>query len=237
MFNKRTPTKLGLIIASLMAFTSLTVIAATTSKGIGTRSLTMAEAQKMAEQVKDTDLPIVVNDLVLEELNRYIGTAQGRAFMRDALIRMKDHQPMVQEKLSAFELPAELAAIPLVESGYQNLPPRKNPVGSAGLWQFIAESAKNYGLTVTDKVDERLDEEKETVAALKYLSANKANFKHWELAILAFNWGEKRVAQSMQKLNSKDAWDLIRENDVNDQGYLAKVMAAVLIMKNPSSVE
>jgi membrane-bound lytic murein transglycosylase D len=115
--------------------------------------------------------------------------------------------------------------------------PNQNPLGAAGLWQFIQSTAWGYGLQVWGSVDERLDVEKSTDAAMRLLLANKVRFKNWELSALAYNSGEKVVSKGILKTKSYDAWTLIRSGYDGDKDYLAKLMAAIIIMKNPSSVE
>jgi hypothetical protein len=73
----------------------------------------------------------------------------------------------VRAELIARGVPRDLAAVPLVESGYRNLTPEANPVmNTAGLWQFIPQTATMYRLTIDGNVDERRDIDKSTDAAL-----------------------------------------------------------------------
>jgi membrane-bound lytic murein transglycosylase D len=108
---------------------------------------------------------------------------------------------------------------------------------SAGIWQFIPQTARNYGLRVDAQKDERLDMALLTDAAMRYLQANNLRFKDWQLALMAYNMGENAVQKAMVDLDTRDAWTLIRNGREGDKDYLAKFMAAVLIMRNPDSVE
>ena len=125
-------------------------------------------------------------------------------------------------------------AVALVESGYQNLPPRDGKPWGAGIWMLITNTAKNYGLKVNSTIDERLNIEAETDAAMRLLTANKMRFKDWSLSLMAYNMGEGAVQNAINKTGSKDAWELIRAGYEGDKNYLAKVMAVVLILENPS---
>ena len=201
------------------------------------RRLSMSAAQEMAARVKsESGFPIVVNDLVLKELNRYVGTPDGREYMRKALQRMENYRTLVDSKIRQYQVPSELAAIPIVESGYQNLEPQHNPVRAAGVWQFIASTARNFGLRVDSEVDERMNPELETDAGMRYLKGNHLVFNDWLLSVLAYNLGENQVQKAIRATGSRDAWAIVRAGYENDKSYLPRVMAAVLILKNPESV-
>ena len=129
-------------------------------------------------------------------------------------------------------------AVPIIESGYQNLTEKDNQsMKAAGIWQFIPETARNYGLRVDRKTDERLDVNLLTDAAMRYLQSNHLRFKDWQLSALAYNMGEDAVQKGMDALGSRDAWTLIRNGYEGDKDYLPKLMAAILIMRNPDSVQ
>jgi membrane-bound lytic murein transglycosylase D len=202
------------------------------------RRVSMADAQRMVEKANsESDFPVMVNDLVLTQLNRYIGTPEGREFMRTSLQRMENYRLVVESKIVEYQVPMELAAIPIVESGYQNLGPNSTPGVGAGIWMFLAQTARRYGLQVDDQVDERLNSEMLTDAAMRYLKGGKLQFNDWLLSVLGYNIGEKRVLRGIDTTGSRDAWVLVRSGYENDKDYLAKLMAAILIMKNPESVE
>ncbi len=222
----------GLLIASVMTATAFA------SKGlVQDRRVSMSQAKAMvAKSQSESDFPVVVNDLVLKQLNRYIGTPEGREFMRKALGQMEAHKEVIRSYLQKYNMPLELLAVPIIESGYVNLVP-KDIARAAGLWQIIQTTAWGYGLQVWDQVDERLDIEKSTDAALRLLLANRVRFKKWDLSLIAYNAGEKIVSKGILKTQSHDAWKLIRNGYEGNKDYLAKVMAAIIIMRNPESVE
>lgn len=214
--------------------------AAFASKGlVQDRRIDLAQAREMAVRASSqSDFPIVVNDLVVTQLNRYIGTPEGREFMRDSLVRMQDHKDMVNNFLSQYRLPSELLAVPIIESGYRNLDESHNPTAKgAGLWQFIPSTARNFGLRVDNQKDERLNVQILTDAAMRYLQSNNLRFKDWHLATLAYYLGENAVQKHMDRLKTRDAWEILRSVPQVDDNYLPMIMAAILIMNNPESVE
>lgn len=144
----------GLVITSIMGATAYA------SNGlVQDRRVNMSQAKAMAVRAQsETGFPVVVNDLVLKQLNRYIGTPEGREFMRDSLARMETYKVIVGDGLKRYGVPVEIMAVPIIESGYQNLTEASNQsMKAAGIWQFIPQTARNYGLRVDSKTDERLD--------------------------------------------------------------------------------
>jgi membrane-bound lytic murein transglycosylase D len=225
---------LGVLVATVLGFT-----ASAAKDLVQDRRVSMAQAQTMATNLKGSSgFPVAVNDRVLRQLNRYVGTPEGREFMKASLKRMETYRSLVEENLRKYSMPMELLAVPIVESGYQNLPQKPgHRVKSAGLWQFIPSTARIFGLTVTAEKDERLDVARETDAAMRYLKANRLRFDSWLLSLLAYNMGEEAVQKGIEATGSRDVWELIRAGHEGDQNYLAKVMAAILIMKNPEILD
>jgi membrane-bound lytic murein transglycosylase D len=192
----------------------------------------MNEAEVLASRArKKTDFDIALNEQVLQYLNNYVVKPSGRIHLRNCLARMKQHKKIISKKIKELKIPEELMAIPIIESGYQNIH-SENKTGS-GLWMLISSTAKANGLQVDESIDERLNVERSTDVALKYLKANFKLLKDWQLAILAYNLGESKVRFGMVETNSKDAWVLINKGFENDKDYLAKIMAVIIIMKNP----
>lgn len=239
MFSKSpTEIKRSIRLSFAVIVVSFMAVGAFASKGlVQDRRVSMAQAQVwQARAQSDTGFPIVLNDLVLQELNRYVGTPEGREFMRESLKRMGKYKLAISSALMKYGVPNEIMAVPIVESGYQNLPESNKAGWGAGLWMFIKQTARTYGLRVDAQIDERLDVDLLTDAAMRYLSANNLRFRDWQLALLAYNVGEAGVQKAIEKTGSRDAWTLIRKGFENDRDYLPRVMAAIIIMRNPESV-
>jgi hypothetical protein len=242
MFSK-SPTKkgrsisafAGLLIATMMGMTAYA------AKGlVQDRRVSLDQAKAMATKAEsEAGFPVVVNDLVLKQLNRYIGTPEGREFMRASLNRMQSYKAVIGGQLQKYHMPTEIMAVPIIESGYQNLTQVESNTSmkAAGLWQFIPQTARNFGLRVDDEKDERLDVNLSTDAALRYLQSNQVRFKDWSLAALAYNMGENAVQKGITATGSKDAWVLIRNGYEGDKDYLPKLVATILILQNPETVE
>jgi membrane-bound lytic murein transglycosylase D len=99
--------------------------------------------------------------------------------------------PLIYSILIKHNLPPELLAVPIIESHYNVI--AKSPKGAAGLWQLMPETARNFGLKVSEEVDERLDPIKSTLAAVKYFKKLYSVFGDWQLVLASYNAGHNKV--------------------------------------------
>jgi membrane-bound lytic murein transglycosylase D len=220
----------GALAVAVLAACSLAV-----ATPISDRRISLEQAQRIAAIARrGSAFPIVMNERVLEQLNLLLGTPDGRAYLAASLARENRYKDFIAEQLKRYGIPPEMIAVPLVESGFRNLPAGKNPDRGAGLWMFIESTARQVGLEVTQSTDERLSVQQETTAAMRLLSDLNLRFHDWNLTLLAYNTGERNVAIAMDETGSKDAWDLVRKGYENDPDYLPRVMAVILIVKNPA---
>ena len=110
----------------------------------------------------------------------------------------------VVEALREAHLPTEYALIPFVESGYK--PGARSPSGPAGLWQFIALTARNHDVAIRAGYDGRLSPVDSTQAAVRYLKTLHGMFAgDWRLAVMAFNAGEYRVLGALKRSGQRPA--------------------------------
>lgn len=104
----------------------------------------------------------------------------------------------VVDALRTARLPTEYALIPFVESGYR--PHALNPTGPAGLWQFVAPTARRLRVPMGAEGDGRLSPVESTRAAVEYLKMLHQRFGgNWRLAAMAYNAGEHRVSQALRR--------------------------------------
>lgn len=216
-----------------VAILALLATGAGLSGSVHDRRVSFAEAQELAAAARaGTSFPIVINEQVLTELNRYLGTPDGRVFLREGLRRMGDHEGLIAARLAEHGLPSELMAVPLVESGYRNLAQSPNPRHGAGIWMFIEPTARRFGLSVEAGQDERLDIASETEAAMRMFSSLHAEFGDWSFTLLAYNGGSEMARRAVRNAGATDAFMATQHGFENDAGYLARVMAAVIVLKN-----
>lgn len=156
-----------------------------------------------------------------------------RGFFDGALVRGAKYLPTMTDMLIREGLPAELAYLPLIESGYQ--PDAVSHAGAAGPWQFIPETGKRYGLRIDSMVDERRDPIKSTQAAAQYLKELHEMFGDWELSLAAYNSGENRVARIIADTGADDFWDMRERGYLPSETsqYVPRFLAAVRIAKAP----
>jgi len=104
----------------------------------------------------------------------------------------------VVDALREAHLPTEYALIPFVESGYK--PGARSPSGPAGLWQFIALTARNHNVPIRPGYDGRLSPVDSTQAAVRYLKTLHGMFAgDWRLAVMAYNAGEYRILGALRR--------------------------------------
>ena len=116
---------------------------------------------------------------------------------------------VVLDELEKHKLPGEFAMIPIVESWYR---PNAHGFGADGMWQMVAETARNNGAVVIRGYDGRLSPLDSTSAALGYLDKLYAMFNDWRLAAMAYNSGEYRVMRTMSDIE-------LRQRSVGHQRY------------------
>ncbi|EAJ5692663.1 transglycosylase SLT domain-containing protein [Campylobacter fetus] len=117
------------------------------------------------------------------------------------------HISMLKELISKTDMPKSFLYLAMVESGLSNK--AVSNVKAVGMWQFMEGTAKLYGLRVDKYVDERRDPVASTLAAVQYLKRLKDQFGKWYLAIMAYNSGEVRVKQAIQKAGTDELSVLI----------------------------
>jgi membrane-bound lytic murein transglycosylase D len=225
----------GLVVAAALALTPVTLWAQSATRS---RAITLAEAKALAQATqKEGGLPLVVDELVVEKLNKLVTTPKGRAFMQKALANLAIHREDLTRTLRARGLPEELVAVAVIESAVSNLPetsgePSLAPgMRGAGVWMFIPSTARRYGLVVDAQRDERLDVARETEAAAAYFSELHGRYGDWRLALAAYNQGEKKVDGVIRETGVRDASELARAGHIND--YVSTVLAGLLIVRNP----
>jgi membrane-bound lytic murein transglycosylase D len=152
------------------------------------------------------------------------------------LTRAGHFLPFIAREVSQRGMPAEIALLPAVESGYW--PFAYSPSGAAGLWQFMPATGARYGLQGNWWMDTRRDPIQSTRAALDFLGDLNTRFDgDWLLALAAYNCGPGRVARALEKNRRQglplDYWhlDLPRETD----HYVPRLLAFARIVADPAS--
>jgi membrane-bound lytic murein transglycosylase D len=173
-----------------------------------------------------------VNEHVRFFLDRF-QTGYRRAVVESWLARSGRYLPMILDVFQQKGLPEELVFTAMIESGFN--PVAVSHAGAKGLWQFMAPTARLYGLRVDRWLDERLDPEKSTVAAANYLRDLHTVFGSWDLAQAAYNAGEVKVQRAIQGTGSRDFWRLHRSPLLLEEtkNFVPAIHAATLIGRQP----
>lgn len=154
--------------------------------------------------------------------------------------RIARYEGMIRNRFRRLGVPEDLVYLGLIESGYSNTAVSR--ANAVGMWQFIASTARRYGLTVDPWVDERRDPFKATDAAARYLADLNRQFGSWYLAAAAYNGGEGRVSRGIRRLvrgpdELSDAtfFDLSARRYLRPEtrDYVPKLIAAAIIAKEP----
>jgi len=160
-------------------------------------------------------------------------TGYRRAVVERWLARSGRYLPMVLDIFRQKGLPEELVFTAMIESGFN--PMAVSRAGAKGLWQFMAPTARRYGLRVDQWLDERLDPEKSTVAAANYLKDLYAIFGSWELSQAAYNAGEMKILRAIEGTGTRDFWSLTRSRLLRDEtkNFVPAIHAMTIIGQEP----
>ncbi len=138
--------------------------------------------------------------------------------------------PILAPILKRNGVPEDLVYLACIESSLNQR--AVSPAKAAGLWQFLASTAKEYGLEVTDYVDERYNIEKATAAAARFLKNAYNKYGNWESAIASYNGGQRRISTELDSQLADSAFDLYLVEETSR--YPFRVYAAKALMENPS---
>ena len=158
-------------------------------------------------------------------------TTTKKYFTENALKRANYFMPMVRKIFRQEGLPEELAYLAVVESGFN--PFATSSANAAGIWQFIPSTGKRFGLRIDEYIDERRDPYKSTIAASKYLKTLYNMFGSWELAIAAYNCGEKCVAKRLESSSATSFSEIKDILPLQTKEYVPRFFAILLIANNP----
>jgi membrane-bound lytic murein transglycosylase D len=185
------------------------------------------------------DLPNLDHERVDFWVDRFTTDPDMKEKLAGFLSRSGTYMPMISIKLEERDMPHDLIFLAMIESGFD--PEAYSGADASGLWQFIAETGRRYGLEVDDELDERNHPDKATDAALDYLTELHDRFDSWYLAAAAYNTGENRVARIMreqtgsERAGSEEAYyEIWEELPKETRDYVPLMIAAARIAKEPA---
>ena len=194
-----------------------------------------APAEPAATGAAKVGLPDIENPRVASWMKRF--TTDLRGSFATYLDRMTRYEPMISEKLEKRDMPQGLIYLAMIESGFN--PTAKSRVAATGLWQFMRPTAREYGLKVSGRTDERKNAARSTDAALEYLADLHDRFGSWYLAAAAYNTGQGRVARIMKQVTGRekgtdaDFYRISSRLPKETRDYVPKLVAAARIGAEP----
>lgn len=135
--------------------------------------------------------------------------------------------PIFEAELAAAGMPEALKYLPVIESAL--LPNAMSRVGAEGLWQFMPETAPEYGLIIDEYLDERLDTYRATQGAIRYLQSAYEYLGDWSLAIAAYNAGKGSVRRAQRRSGGKHFWAVRRYLPRETRNYVPAFIAAIYL--------
>ncbi|MCM1292623.1 MAG: lytic transglycosylase domain-containing protein [Bacteroides sp.] len=143
--------------------------------------------------------------------------------------RANRYFPSIVPILKENGVPEDLVYLACIESSMN--PTALSPAKAAGLWQFMPATAREYGLEVNEYVDERMDVEKATRAACRYLKTAYNKFGNWKSAAASYNGGMGRISSELSSQMAESAYDLYLTEETSR--YMFRLLAMKMIMEHP----
>ena len=172
-------------------------------------------------------VPMTYNQHVRKCIDLYAG--RRRNLVRYMMGMADFYFPMIEQKLDAHGLPLELKYLAVVESALN--PTAQSRVGASGLWQFMLQTGRNYGLEINSLIDERLDAERATEAACKYFKEMYDLYGDWLLTIASYNCGPGGVNKAIRRANGQtDFWKIFPYLPVETRSFIPSYIAVAYIM-------
>lgn len=147
------------------------------------------------------------------------------------LKRANRYFPLMAPILERNGVPLDMLYLACTESMLN--PYALSPAKAAGLWQFMPDTGRQYGLEVNDYVDERYHPVKATEAACKYLKAAYAKYGSWESVASSYNAGMGRISNELQAQGVGSSFDLWLVEETTR--YPFRILAYKLIMEQPAA--
>jgi membrane-bound lytic murein transglycosylase D len=175
----------------------------------------------------EKNIPLVYNDKIHAFINYF--TIKDREYTRMMMRRKNLYFPLFEKYLAKYGMPDELKYLSIIESALN--PRAVSRVRAVGLWQFMSATGRYYGLHNDWYIDERMDPEKSTDAACRYLKDLHRMFNDWELALAAYNTGPGNVKRAIRRSGYKKTfWDIYNFLPRETRSYVPQFVAMIYTM-------
>ncbi|MFC5269204.1 lytic transglycosylase domain-containing protein [Adhaeribacter terreus] len=175
-----------------------------------------------------SSIPLTFNPFVRSYVDYF--TIRNRKYTRRMLERENLYFPLFEKYLKKHNMPLELKYLAVVESALN--PKAKSHVGALGLWQFMPATGGDFKLVQNSFYDERMDPEKSTEAACKFLRQLHNMFGDWELALAAYNCGPGNVRKAIKRAGGgqQTFWAIFPYLPKETRGYVPSFTAVMYAM-------
>lgn len=175
-----------------------------------------------------TEMSFELNETIFSFINYF--TVRNREYSKMILSRKDFYLPIFEEALEKHQMPDDIKYLAIVESGLN--PRARSRVGAMGLWQFMPATGREYKLFVNNYVDDRMDPELATEAALKYLKALHRMFGDWEMALAAYNCGPGNVRKAIRRSGGKRTfWGIYNYLPRETRSYIPQFQAIMYVLR------
>ncbi len=179
-------------------------------------------ALRLSKLQQNTSMPLNFNANVKSFVDFFV--VRDREYTKMVMRRKNMYFPLFEKYLKKYNLPDELKYLAIVESGLNTRAVSR--AGAAGLWQFMPYTGKIYKLHQDWYIDERLDPEKATEAACKYLKELYGMFNDWELALASYNAGPGNVRKAIRRSGYKNSfWEIYNHLPRETRSYVPQFVA------------
>lgn len=177
--------------------------------------------------VTDRVLEPTISDLNHPLVNAYVDKL-GNGDFATRMKRIERYEKMIRTVLKNAGVPEDLIFVSVIESGGFPKAVGRDGSGATGLWQLTPSTARQIGLTVNKRIDERLDPFKSTFAVAGFFRMLYEKFHSWPLVLAAFNLGENAILNKITKHKTSDFNELCKRGAIPKQtrNYIYKVYAA-----------
>ncbi len=185
------------------------------------------------DQLVLPDLPVQWSQRLVDYLVFYKTDPRGRSIISSWLVAQGRYKDLISTYLRKARLPQDLIYVAMIESSYD--PNTLSSAGALGLWQFMPEGGKIYGLRQDRWVDERKDPYRATIAQMDYFHDLQQRFGDWPIALAAFNVGYGAMLRSVARYNTNDYYKLCEyENGLPWETclYTPKILATAIVGHN-----
>lgn len=167
---------------------------------------------------------------IKQKMNAILNAHTYKALQTSKLHRQAEKWfPIIEPILKEYGIPADFKYVPLVESGLQG---GTSPKGASGYWQFMPQTARDFGLKVNAGLDERDNIRKSSIAAAKYIKSLYREFDSWTLAAAAYNIGEGSLKRQMLEQNQDNYYKMKLNRET--ASYVYKLISMKEIIENPT---